>query len=51
MYGLVLKYTNKSFEWLDKTDRDYNNLSEDAKKDGVNPCVEMSLGRHLWVNG
>ena len=38
-----LKFTEKAWKWIDKTALDYQNWDSDAKKDGVNPCVQMSI--------
>ena len=40
---LGMKYTNKSFEWVDGTKVNYSNWADDAMRDGSGPCVLMSL--------
>ena len=38
-----MSYINKSYKWLDGTDTNFTNWSEDSVRDGTDPCVEMSL--------
>ena len=38
-----LKYNNKSYEWLDGSDTNYTNWSDDAVRTGDEPCVLMSI--------
>jgi len=34
---------NETFKWMDGTNTDFNNWSDDAVRDGTEPCAEMSL--------
>ena len=38
-----MKYTDKVYKWMDGTDNNFTNWADDAVKDGLDPCVQMSL--------
>ena len=40
-----MKYNDKSYQWLDGSDSNYTNWSDDAVRTGDEPCVLMSITR------
>ena len=38
-----MKYTDKVYKWMNGTDTNFTNWADDAVKDGLDPCVQMSL--------
>ena len=48
-----LKYNDKSYQWLDGSDSNYTNWSDDAVRTGDDPCVLMSIqekGLGKWLD-
>ena len=42
-----LNYGKDSFNWLDQSETNYTNWSDEAAKDGEVKCVEMSLDKNV----
>ena len=38
-----MEYNGHQYDWLDGTDSNYNNWSEESVREGSEPCVRMSL--------